>query len=196
MAGVVDQSLEAKFLELEAAVRAMRARNPLDDAAVVSPSTGAYVAMSSLAFGQVADSDASLLEVITPSGIGGSAWIAGNPAVNVYVTGGRLRVDVAAALVASGNKLSMFMSYALFGPSTVAAAPSAPQLVAPAYSRAVEVQHNSTGMDHRMAAGTFGLHTGLVTGWYRVVSYYATAYSNTTNPYGSAENRRLAATPY
>lgn len=194
MAGVVDQSFEAKFLELEAQVRAMRARNPLDDAAVVSPTTGGYVAMSSLAFGQVTASDPALLEILTPAGIGGSGWIAGNPVVDVYVTGGRLRVDVAAALTASGNKLSMFMSYGLIGPTTAPGQAGA-LIVGPAFDRAVEVQHSHAGQDQRAAAGTFGLHTGLARGWYRVACYYATSYSNTSYPYGSAQNRRLAAAP-
>lgn len=180
MAQTVDDSLEQRIADLEAAVRAIRATDP---------------------FGLIADTATPMVEMYGtgPSTVGGVGWFAGGPAVTIYVGSGRLKVDVAAALVAAGNHCSAFMSYAILGPAlTAAAAPSSPLVpVFAAYDRAVEVQHNGQGQDQRGSAGTFGLHTGLAPGWYHVTSRYALTYSGSPlTPYGAISNRRLSAMPY
>lgn len=196
MAGIRDTSLEAKIAEIEDQLRALRARNILDLAYVVG-ADGASVPLSSIAFGQAAAAQAQSVEINgTPDTVGGAGWFSGDPSVNVLVNGGRLRVDIAASLVATGNKCSMFMSYAVLGPVSTPNTTAGQVVVEAAYDRAIEVQHNGLGMDQRASMGTFGLHTGLAPGWYTIASRYALSYSSSAAPYGAATNRRIAATPY
>lgn len=171
-------SLEQRILDLESTVRSLRTTNP---------------------FGQITATDAALVELSGPaSTVGGTGWVNGTPLVSLYVGSGRLRVDVAAALVAAGNHASAYMSWAVLGPAdTAAASLTAAVAVAPAYDRAVEVQHNGQGQDQRGSAGTFGLHPGLAPGWYTVAARYALAYSGSPlAPYAGISNRRLSAMPY
>jgi hypothetical protein len=185
---------------VERQLRDLATGNPLNRGAVQS-ADGRMVGLQSLSFGSVADERVGLFEMTGEiGGPGGVGWFAADgPSAWVLVTGGRLRVDVAGALTASGNRCSVFLSYAALGPSTEAGGPAGPERVAPAYTRAVEVQHDgAVGMDTRAAAGTFGLHTGLPAGWYLVAARYAMSYSGNPDvpPTGSVENRRLLATPF
>jgi hypothetical protein len=178
MAQTFDDTLEAKLRELEASVRALRTADP---------------------FGILAATDAALVEMNgVASTVGGVGWVSGTPYVVLYVGSGRLRVEVAAALVASGNHASAYMSWAVHGPAlTQAAALSAPVAIAPAYDRAVEVQHNGNGQDQRGSFGTFGTHPGLAPGWYMVQARYALSYSGSPlAPYGGISNRRISAMAY
>lgn len=190
-------SLTRMLMEIQREQRDTATGNPLNRGSVRN-AAGQWVSISSLAFGSVGATDLSLVSFNVPAngGVGGQGWSGWGPQVEVYVTGGKLRVDVAAALTASGNKFSMYMGYAIYGPSAAQGGAKA-LAVAAAYDRSIEVQHNSTGMDHRAAMGTFGLHTGLAAGWYLVQAQYACSYSNfTTAQYGDAANRRLLVTPY
>lgn len=192
MAQIAETSLEARIAALEAQARSLAASNWTDRASVTNAS-GRFVPLSSLAFGQVVAEMPPVVELwgVANAGPGGVGWIAGDPTLDVYVSGGGLRVDVGAALTASGNKCSMFMSYAVIDLSV------GQTLVAPDYARSIEVQHNAQGMDQRAAMGTFGFDLQLVQGWYRVQARYALSYSGwTSTPYGSAERRRIAATPF
>lgn len=178
MAQTVDTSLEQRLLDLEAGLRSLRTTNP---------------------FGQITAADPALVELSGPaSTVGGTGWVNGTPLVSLYVGSGRLRVDVAAGMVAAGNHASAFMSYAVLGPAdTAAASLTAAVAVAPAYDRAYEVQHSGSGQDQRGSASAFGLHPGLTPGWYTVASRYALTYSGTAiPPYGGITNRRLSAMPY
>lgn len=178
MAQTFDDTLEAKLRELEASVRALRTADP---------------------FGILADTAAALVELSGPaSTVGGTGWVTGTPAVTLYVGSGRLRVEVAASMVASGNHASAFMSWSVRGPAlTAASAPAAAEVVAPAYDRSIEVQHNGNGQDQRGSMGTFGTHPGLAPGWYYVAARYALSYSGSSlPPYGGISNRRLSAMPY
>lgn len=198
MAQTIDNSPEARIADLEAQVRSLRATN-LTDLASVTDAAGRSVALSQLAFGQVAAADSGTVELwgVANAGAGGVAWQIGSPSVWVRVTGGRLRVDVGGALTASGNKCSTFYSYRVVGPVAASGDAGGAVAAAPAYDRAVEVQHSGTGLDQRAAASTFALHTGLASGWYLVESAYALSYSGSpSTPYGSVSNRRLAVTPY
>jgi hypothetical protein len=197
-------SLAAEIQRMQRQIRDLAVGNPLNRGAVQNAS-GLYVPLSSLAFGQATAVDPARLEMGTTStGPGFLGWYSGGPYVNVLVMGGKLRVDLAAALTAQGNKCSTFVSYALLGPGPTDVPPGpgtwttrGELLVEPAQDRAIEIQHNGSGMDQRAAMGTFGLHTGLTPGWYTVDLRYALAFSGTTGgPYGSVQNRRVAATPY
>lgn len=193
-------SLTRWLQALDRKVRDLAIGNPLNRGAV-RDAAGDYVLISQLAFGSVAAVDVALVQMSTTSEVpGGLGWYGWGPQVNVLVTGGRLLVNVAAALTASGNKVSTFMGYGIYGPGVdkpAGLALAGPLIVAPAYDRSIEVQHGGTGMDQRAAMGTFGLHEGLPEGWYTVQAQYALSFSGTTGgPYGDASNRRILATPY
>lgn len=196
MAQIAVASLEARIADLEAFARAWSAANLTDRASVVNAS-GRYVPLSSLAFGMVTAVDTGLTEIYgTANTAGGAGWFTGTPRADVYVSGGGLLVLTGAALTAAGNKCSMFQSYRLLGPTAEASGAGAVN-TSPAYDRAIEVQHSHGGQDQRGAQGTFGVHTGLAIGWYRIESAYAITYSGTAaSPYGSAQNRRVAALPF
>jgi hypothetical protein len=197
-------TLEKWMLDVERALRDLATGNALNKGSV-QKATGEYVTLSALAFGAAQATVPALLTLTgtANTGPGQVGFLADvGPSVNVLVTGGALRVDVAASLVASGNHASMFMSYAILGPGDPADPGQATvtqivQLVGPAFTRAIELQHNAQGQDIRGAFGTFVQHTGLAPGWYTVSARYAMAYSGfTAVPFGSAENRRLMATPF
>jgi hypothetical protein len=191
-------SLEQQLADLREEVRSLSSGNPANRTSVTN-AEGRFVELPALAFGQAAAADNGLVELwgVANAGPGSAGWAVGLPAVWVRVTGGRLRVDVAGALSASGNKCSAFLSYRVSGPAETQGGATPVVAVPPAYDRSVEVQHSHSGQDQRAAASTFGLHEGLAEGWYRVETMYALSYSGSSlTPYGSFQNRRLAATPY
>jgi hypothetical protein len=189
-------SLEQRLTDLEAGLRSLLTGNWTERASVVN-AAGRWVPLSSLAFGMVTAADLGLTTVDgVASTVGSAGWFYGSPVADVYVNGGGLLVFTAGALSASGNKCSMYQSYRLLGPTATAGA-AAGVAVGPAQDRAIEVQHSHSGQDQRAAAGTFGVHTGLAAGWYRIESAYMIAYSSSAlTPSGGARNRRLAALPF
>jgi hypothetical protein len=201
MGQIAETSLEARIRDLEAFARSISGGNVTDLASVVN-AAGEYVPLSSIAFGEVAAADNGVVQLtgVSNSGAGGVPWAAGTPAVYVYVTGGRLRVDWAAELTASGNNTSFYYSPGVSGPYpslAEAQAGGGPLAVPPTYDRAIEIQHNATGMQIVAAMGSFSTHTGLAPGWYTVDARYALTYSGYAGYIGgSATNRRLAAAPY
>lgn len=203
MAQTVDSSLEQRLSDIESALRSLRTTNWTDLASVVN-AAGAAVPLSSLAFGQVADTlntDVTPVSFTGVSGtVGGTGFVsAGGPSVNVLVSGGRLRVDIAALMVSSGNKASLMMSYGIRGPAVSAAtAPAAPVI---GYNGdtvySVECFHSGMGQEQDFSGGSFGLHTGLARGWYNVTARYSLSYSGTSYaPYGIVTFPRIVATPY
>ena len=190
MAQYRDASLEARIAALEATVRSQRASNLTDRAAVVNAS-GRYVPLSALAFGQVAAVDLGQYTLRENT----ATWKLGAPALDVYVTGGKLRVDVAARIVTGGFNLRMGMSYRVTGPTTDPSDAGA-QVRAPDESRAILLK-NQQGAFAEMAAGFPDLVENLNPGWYRVQGAYQLLGEQNTpdDTYGAAFNRRLFATP-
>jgi hypothetical protein len=190
-------SLEQRLIDVEAALRSLLAGNWTERASVVN-AAGAWVPLSQLAFGLVSAADLGYTELNggnpapAPGGVG---WIYGTPQLDVLVNGGSLLVFTAGQLHAQGNKCGMYQSYRLLGPT---AEPSAagPQAVGPSYDRAVEAFDPGYGQGTDVGAGTFGSHTGLAPGYYRVQSAYAISFSGGMFTYGSAVNRRIAALPF
>lgn len=197
MAQIASTSLESRIEELEAFARSWSAGNITSRASVVN-AAGRYVPLDQLAFGLVPASDLGYTELnggnpaAAPGGVG---WIYGTPSLDVYVTGGNLLVLSAAELHAQGNKCGMYQSYRLLGPTTEASGAGA-VAVAPAYDRALQVFDPGYGQGTTLGAATFGTHTGLAIGWYRVQSAYAISFSGGMFTYGSAINRRIAAMPF
>lgn len=197
MAQAPAASLEHRIEQLEAGLRSLLAGNLTDRASVVN-AAGRAVPLSSLAFGLVSATDLGYTELNggnpapAPGGVG---WIYGNPTLDVLVNGGALLVFTAGQLHAQGNKCGMYQSYRLLGPTATAGAAAA-EAVSPAYDRAVEVFDPGYAQGTDVGAGTFGSHTGLAAGWYRVQSAYAISFSGGMFTYGSAINRRIAALPY
>jgi hypothetical protein len=194
-------SLAREIGEMQRQLRDLATGNPLNFAEVVDAS-GRSVPITSLAFGSVPASDLGTVSfsVAANAGPGGQGWADWGPWAVVYVSGGKLLVQYAAALVASGNHFSMFMSCAVYGPSATATPASwtaLPQVVAASYDRALELQHNAQGQDVRAQFGSFDLHTGLAAGYYRIAGQYAETHSGYTNVQsGTAANRRILATPF
>lgn len=198
MAQMTSTSLEARIEELEAFARSMLAGNLTDLASVVN-AAGRSVPLSSLAFGLVSAVDPAYTEIYggnPVSGPGGLGWFYGTPQLDVRVNGGGLVVLTAARLHSQGNKTSMYQSYRLLGPTTTAGGTGAGIAVDAAYDRAIEVFDLGVGQGVDLGVGTFGVHTGLAAGWYRVQSAYALSWSGTQFTIGSATNRRLAALPF
>lgn len=189
--GALD-SLEARLQSLEAFRRSVQARNPLDSSAVVNAS-GQYVPLSSLAFGAVSAQRTDVVQITENSG----QWYSGDPSLDVFVSGGRLRVDIAALLSASGNKAKMRMSYAILGPGDTPGANNGSVVVNPDDTTSLSVLMDAQGISQELSAGYFNLHTGLARGWYRLESRYRlTTAAGATGYYGTATNRRLYAQPY
>lgn len=182
MAQTRDDDLAARIAALESSVRALQ--------------TGGAVAGTA-----VAASDAGSVTLTGVTGTPGSvAWnVAAGPLVDLYVAGGRIKVDVAASFEVYGNKCSLYAGYTVLGPVDAAELLDAatPVLVAPTYEKSAQLQDDGTGMNQLGAFGSFDLVTGLEVGWYRVIEAYALAYSGTTGaPYGIASARRLSVTRY
>ncbi len=194
-----DTSMAARLAEIERQMADLRQTG----SRIYDPATGAFVPLSSLAFGQVMALEAGVgAESRTgPAGSAGSTpFTAGTPGpqVDVLVRGGRLRVDWASLLAAAGNTTTMVYSYSV----TYIGPPDAPntastQVVAPDYYRAVTVRDNQN-IGAVASFGSFAFHTGLTPGWYRVRGMYQLVYGSTpgAGPAGSADNPRLGATPY
>jgi hypothetical protein len=197
MAQIAENSLEARFAELEAQVRSLTAGNWTDRASVTN-AAGAAVPLSGLAFGQVAATKAgvgavSIDGVTNSSGV--TPWIYPGPEVEVLVTGGRLRVDWASLLALSGiagNRMVMSYRVMYLGPQDQRGS-VANVVVAPDYYRALIVSNGG----NVAASGTFAFHEGLAPGWYRVTGAFQMYYgAQSGTPQGSADNPRLGATPY
>lgn len=199
MAGIVDDTLEQRLGELEAQVRALRTRNPLESASVVN-SQGRYVAISSLAFGQVQSvrPGVGVVSLTGPANTGVSApvWTDGDPQVSVLVTGGKLRVDFAALLAVVGKQARMIMGYSLTwtGPPDAPDSQSFPVTFPDYYRSIFAYSYDAAAL---FAGGTFFSHEGLIPGWYRARSAYSLLHEPTTTaPTGSVDNPRIAAAPY
>ena len=198
MAQLTSTSLEARIEELEAFARAMLAGKLTDRASVVN-AAGRSVPLSSLAFGLVSAVDPTYTELYggnPVSGPGSLGWVYGTPQLDVYVSGGGLVVLTAARLHSQGNKTSMYQSYRLLGPTATAGDPAAPVAVAAATDRAIEAFDLGAGQGVDLGVGSFGVHTGLAAGYYRVQSAYFLSWSGTQFTIGSATNRRVAALPF
>lgn len=187
MPQLTDNTLEARIRALEERVQSMQS------AAAVGGTTVAAVNDGSVTLTGVAGSS------------GGVPWnTTAGPEVDLFVTGGRVRVDVAASFEVYGNKCSLFAGYRVIGPTPtndpISGLPDftgALTVRAPDYAHAAELQDDGTGMNQLGAFATFDLVTGLDTGWYRITEAYALSYSGTTGaPYGIATDRRLAVTRY
>jgi hypothetical protein len=188
VAQLADNSLEGRIKALEDAVTSL-----LGSAAVGGTTVAAPV-------------DGALTLTGTAGAPGSVAWnTTAGPTVDLYVTGGRLLVQVGASFEVYGNRCSLYAGYRVLGPVTVATDPltGADQLATagvardPDYARAAELQDDGTGMNQLGAFSTFDLVTGLAPGWYRITEAYALTYSGTVDaPYGIATDRRLAATRY
>jgi hypothetical protein len=187
MAQTADNTLEQRIADLESSVRAL-------------------VAVAAVGGTSVAAADpAGVTLTGVASTVGSVDWnTTAGPLVDLYVQGGRLRVDMAASFEVYGNKCSLFAGYRILGPAPLVdpttGAPDftgAPVRTAPSYEKSASLQDDGVGMNQLGAFGTFDVVTGLVVGWYRVVEVYALAYSATTDaPYGIATARRLTATRY
>ncbi len=192
MAQTIDNSVEGRLAEVEAALRSLLATN-LTDLASVTDASGRLVPLSALAFGQVAVRDLNLVALTTNS----TAWVSIGPSLDVRVRGGRLRVDLAARLIVAGFNLRIGASYALRGPAATAAdLATAPLRQAAAESRALLVKNQQGGFAEA-AGGVPDLVEGLPEGWYRVTMHAQLSGEVNTAPdtYGNVSNRRLFATP-
>ncbi len=191
MAQTIDNSVEGRLAELEAAVRSIRATNLTDLASAVDAS-GRYVPLRDLAFGQVAARAAGQLTMRTNA----AAWNDNAPTLDVFVNGGRLRLDLAARLVVTGINLRVGMSYRVTGPTDEPSA-AGPLVTAPDESRALLLKSNGTLSGSEQAAGVPDLVENLVRGWYRVTaSYQLLGEQNTPeDTFAVAVGRRLFATP-
>lgn len=182
MAQTAESSLEARIAGLERTVRSLLA--------------GAATAGTATA----AETPGPVTVTGTASTVGSVPWDATQgPAVDLLVTGARIRVDVAASLEVYGNKASLFIGAQVAGPAVDQALldDTTPVVRAPDYSRAASLQDDGVGMNQLGAFGTFDLVTGLEPGWYRVRTAYALTYSSTTGaPYGIATARRVSVTRY
>lgn len=192
-------SLTSWLQRLDKDVRNLVTGNPLNKGSVQN-AEGQWVALSSLAFGQVINTKAGVGAVSMTGTIGSAGaspfWITPGPNVEVLVQGGKLRVDWASLLAVSGWDTTMVMSYGVYymGPPE-AKGPVQYAVVDPDYYRALIFKADG-GVT---ASGSFALHSGLQPGWYRVAAAYYMAWSdrNTTEaPAASADNPRIGATPF
>lgn len=208
-------SLEQRLVDLESAVRSLMTANLTERAAVVD-AEGRRVSLAALAFGQVAASasietgGAVLTYAQHDSGSQfGTGWRSvGEPLfVDVYVTSGRLRVDLSTGLtvslstgLAAGSQAAGSMSYVLLGPvATAGELNGAPPTAAPGDSvRTVSTWASTATGRAEVTAGNFGTHTDLPEGWYRVAARYALTYNAgaRSSAQASFAGQRLAAVPY
>jgi hypothetical protein len=192
VAQIAETSLEARIANLESQVRSLTASNWTDRASVVN-AEGRYVPLSSLAFGQVAARDTGQVSLTANT----ATWFYGNPSLDVYVQGGRLRLDVAGWLIVGGLNLRLSMSYRVIGPTETAGEASSTVPVDAHESRALMLTSKGNAASYEMAAGFPDLIEGLAPGWYRVQGAYqlvgeANAPADT---FGYVINRRIFATP-
>jgi hypothetical protein len=186
-------TLEKWMLDVERQLRDLATGNALNQGAV-QKATGEYVPLSGLAFGQVPARDATQLSLTVNT----ATWQLGTPTLDVFVSGGRLRVDVAGWLIVGGVNLRMAMSYQVNGPSPAGQADGGgPVVSAPDVSRALAIKSAGNAASYELAAGFPDLVEGLTRGWYRVRGAYqlvgeANAPADT---FGYAINRRIFASP-
>lgn len=194
MAQTSDQTLEQRLLDLEAALRALRAAT---------------------AFGQVF-AEANTIGVPAPpdvvltsaddAGFGiGTGWLDRDDLhVDLYLPAGRMRVDVAASVEAnlnSGSPAGTFaegrFTYGLFGPADSQVGLDAAPEVTVDYTQAVTCYVTQQAVRNRLAAANWGVIEDLEPGWYRVVTRYGLGYSATAiTPNATFSKQRLAAMPY
>lgn len=179
MAQVPEEDLVARIATLEAFMRAQQAAAAVGGTSVAARTVGG-ITLTGVA-----------------SSVGSVAWTYGGPSVDLLVTGGRIRIDVAASLEVYGNKCSLFAGYRVNGPVVTADLLPGAVAVAPSYEASAQLQDDGVGMNQLGAFSTFDVVSGLAVGWYRVEEAYALAYSGTTGaPYGIATYRRIAVTRY
>jgi hypothetical protein len=198
-------SLEQRFADLEQAVRSLRATNLTDRASIVDAS-GSAVALSALAFGQVigvnptvgAVSITGVPNAASPSWGIPSNWSYVDPTVDVYVRGGRLRVDWAALLAMNsgpGMGPQLVMSYRVTFRGALNDGTVNTVVVQPDYYRCISILDNA-GVARIDSMGSFYLHTGLAVGWHRIQAAFFLLYNATTGtPRASADYPRIGATP-
>ena len=203
MAQLSDNSFEARILDLESAVRSLQSTNLTDRASVVN-AAGASVPLSSLAFGQVAIVDPR--DTVSVQGTlntaSGSGWVdRGGPYLDVNVRGQALLVDFTTQLTVEGIQPGGGMSYVLRGPAaTQAGAATAPIVVNGDTWRSVWLgdSHSTSEYVNLTAGGaSFGFHSGLAPGWYRIAAVYTLGWSSspTYTPRASFYGMTFAATP-
>lgn len=194
-------SLTRTLLEMQRQLRNLATGNPLNKGSVRN-AEGNYVAVSSLAFGQVGSVDARVgaVALAGPPNVdvpsGSAVWTYANPGVTVLVTGGRLRVDWAALLAVQAVNGRTVMSTRLTytGPEDNPGSVST-LAVGPSYYRSIML--NAPGGAGVGSFGTFYLHTGLAPGWYRIDSAYTLLHGvDTVAPKGSVDHPRISATPF
>lgn len=193
MGQIAERSLEARIIELEAFARSISAGNITDLASVVDAS-GAYVPLSSLAFGQITARDTGQVQLLTNV----STWFLGTPQLDVFVQGGRCRVDTAGWLIVGGLNLRLSMSYQVAGPSPSKLPDgTGPVVVAPDESRSLMLTSKGNAASYEMASGFPDLVEGLAPGWYRVNAAYQLVGEDNTpaDTFGSVINRRIFASP-
>jgi hypothetical protein len=194
MAQTADQTLEQRILDLEAALRALRAATAF----------GQVFAESTI-IGETPPPDVVLTSA-DDAGFGiGTGWLDRDDVhVDLLVPSGRLRVDVAASIVAnlaSGSPAGTFAegryTYGLYGPADDQAGLDAAPSVTVDYTQAVTVYVTQQSLRGGIAAANWGVIEGLEPGWYRVVTRYGLGYSATAiTPNATFSKQRLAAMPY
>lgn len=180
MGQIAEGTLERRIADLESAVRALVAGGAVGGTAVAAADP----------------SQLTLTGVINTSTL--SAWGYNGPDVDLFVTAGRLLVQVAARLDIAGINTSLYMGYQVLGPAAdQASLAGAAVAVAPDTVKSLSLQDHGAAQGTQGSISSFDLVTGLANGWYRVRSAYALGYtSQTTAPVGIATNRRLAVTRY
>lgn len=187
-------SLAAEIERLQRTVRDLATGNPLNRGSVQDAS-GAWVPMSSLAFGQVVARDAGQFTTT----VNQQAWLPGTPQLDVFVQGGRLRVDVAGWLIVGGLNLRLSMSYQVIGPSPNGVADGAgPIRQQPSETRALAIESKGNAISYQVAAGFPDLVEGLEPGWYRIRGAYQLVGEQNfpDDTFGYVINRRIFATPF
>jgi hypothetical protein len=188
MAQTVDNSLEGRMLELEAQVRALRTANPFGMVAAEADLTG--VPGGQLSVTKAADDNGTGLST------GFRAKTEG-PRVDVYVAGGRLRVDMSASVNPLLAGTIGAFGHLLLGPAadqaSLGAAPTARTANTGASVRVLVPSGTGSAL---VTASNYDIHTGLEPGWYRAEGRYLATYDAGVNGSAYFWGTRLAATPY
>jgi hypothetical protein len=205
VAQTAETSLEARIRDLEAFARSISAGNVTDRASVVN-ATGEYVPLSDLAFGQVGAENPTVGAISlnsvpnqgNPTSLDPSNWSYIEPTIDVFVRGGRMRVDFAAVLAANGNTTALpeiAMSYrAMFRGATNDGSVNT-LAIAPSRYRCIKLV-NLAGSASVLSYGSFGFHSGLAAGWYRVQPAFILVYASApASVQASADYPRVAVTP-
>ena len=197
-----DTSLAAKVAELERQVADLRQTG----SRVYDPTTGTFVALSSLAFGQVVAENAvvgavnltSVASTASPSATDPNNWTYIAPTLDVYVGSGRMRVDFAAVLACNANTTAIpeiDMSYRALYRGPVNDGSVNTLAVSPSRYRCIKLV-NYAGSAQVLSYGSFGFHAGLTPGWYRVQPAFFLIYASApTVVLASADYPRIAVTP-